>query len=273
MIISDKHKFAFIHIPKCAGSSVRSELAQYDDMRGRFYVEGKLRVHPVLGPLDYNHITLRVLRSYFEDIYKRLQGYRVFAVCRDPYERFPSSLAQRLMMYRGATIQNLSGNEIRFEIDQVIDYLSKEESILDPEFIHFEKQINYVEIDGKKIVNHLYCIEEIDCIAQAVGEIVGADLYFSRRVGENRYYRSPQIELIINGLKPGLSTILPKQVYKGLKKVAERKFKARYADAPHEIFKSSIVLDFVSTYYAQDIELYEGNKTKSPTNTHALLQN
>jgi len=30
MIVNDTHRFAFVHIPKCAGSTIRLALAPYD---------------------------------------------------------------------------------------------------------------------------------------------------------------------------------------------------------------------------------------------------
>lgn len=49
MIIDDRHRFVFVHIPKCAGTSVRQVLKQFDSYEGRW--ANAKREHPELGRL------------------------------------------------------------------------------------------------------------------------------------------------------------------------------------------------------------------------------
>ena len=50
MIISDRNKFVFIHIPKCAGTSIRSRVEHLDDRNGAY--SSRLDEHPELGLLN-----------------------------------------------------------------------------------------------------------------------------------------------------------------------------------------------------------------------------
>jgi hypothetical protein len=83
MVISDATATYFIHVPKCAGTSVKAALrtcgftltkldTQMDDVRSGFYKRGT---------------AARMLRHI--DPTRWAQGFR-FAVCRNPYERLLS---------------------------------------------------------------------------------------------------------------------------------------------------------------------------------------
>ncbi len=80
MIISDKHQFAFVHIPKCAGTSLRSILQHFDDRGSKF--TGRVDHHTELGELDYVHIPLFALREHFRPEFEAVQQYWSFAVVR-----------------------------------------------------------------------------------------------------------------------------------------------------------------------------------------------
>jgi hypothetical protein len=118
MIISDKHKFSFIHIPKCAGTSLRWPLQWFDDTNGRFtrYV-GE---HEVLGLLDYVHIPLKVLREHFTSEYEKLKKYQSYAVVRNPFSRFSSFLTQHANQYGDKQFQCMTKKEIQRSLDAVI---------------------------------------------------------------------------------------------------------------------------------------------------------
>ena len=51
MILSDRYRFVFIHVPKCAGTSVRAAVAPYHDADSRF-LKG-VELHPDLGEIDF----------------------------------------------------------------------------------------------------------------------------------------------------------------------------------------------------------------------------
>jgi hypothetical protein len=59
MIVSDRHRFVFIHIPKCAGTSVRNVLEGFDETGGRFNT--RIADDPKFGRLDYTHLPLSIM--------------------------------------------------------------------------------------------------------------------------------------------------------------------------------------------------------------------
>ena len=92
-MISFKHKFIFIHIPKSAGTSIENALHFYSDdviqngliKPGRVIIEIARKKRVKLD--NYRHL------SY--DKYKQILGddinnFFIFSVLRTPYDRIPS---------------------------------------------------------------------------------------------------------------------------------------------------------------------------------------
>ena len=71
MLISDSHKFAFIHIPKCAGTTVRKSLLKFDTRNNFYWMHNTLEGFGLQGEkttidFDKSHLTLNVLKYYYE---------------------------------------------------------------------------------------------------------------------------------------------------------------------------------------------------------------
>ncbi len=73
MIISDRHRFVFVHVPKSAGTSIRAALASFDD--------GRSAASP-----DTTHETLAALLGR----HPGLATHFKFAFVRNPWERLVS---------------------------------------------------------------------------------------------------------------------------------------------------------------------------------------
>jgi hypothetical protein len=62
MILNESHRFGFIYIPKCGGSSIRKMLNEYNQWSN--IGPSKIRETPTHGVIDHAHIPLLRLRSY-----------------------------------------------------------------------------------------------------------------------------------------------------------------------------------------------------------------
>ena len=93
-MISFRHKFIFIHIPKTAGTSIVKSLSQYSedivDDRGnikpnieliRLAIEKNIKIN------NYKHFTYDQYKQLLGD---RIKDFFIFSVIRTPYERIPS---------------------------------------------------------------------------------------------------------------------------------------------------------------------------------------
>jgi hypothetical protein len=87
MIISERSNFIFIHNPKCAGTSVRRVLMEYDTTGEAFWSaedwNGR-RIHNA-------HMPLFIFRSRYPDYFELLATHLSFMFVRHPYERTVSA--------------------------------------------------------------------------------------------------------------------------------------------------------------------------------------
>jgi hypothetical protein len=86
MIINKTNRFAFVHIPKCGGTSVRKVLDTFNEWSylGNPWI-GETKK---LGTVHFSHLPLQALRILFPEDLELVLKYESFALVRDPYERF-----------------------------------------------------------------------------------------------------------------------------------------------------------------------------------------
>lgn len=273
MIISDEYKFIFIHIPKCAGTSVRGILEPFDCKAGKF--TGRVDHHPKLGELDYVHIPLFSLRDHFRSEFEAVQEYWSFAVMRDPYARFASSVSQRLKKYSEKPIQKRSLEDIDSCVREIIDFLTchrREQVLLPPEYIHFQRQTDYIQLDGKQIVSSVYTVDQVNKLLFDVSQHIGRSL--SDIVPERTKAIANQTKVFRNDLlRRMIETSRP--VTAQLRKILPESFKQSIRDRVYvprdqrmrELFEADHIRTFILEYYAEDISLYStlsgGNRSAS----------
>ena len=261
MIISDKYKFCFIHIPKCAGTSVRNVLQLFDDTQGKFtqYV-GR---HEALGMMDYVHIPLKILREHFSDEYTKIKTFQSFTVLRDPFSRFPSSLSQRLKMYGDKPFKIMSKREIQRSIDEAINYLNNKGDldILAHDFIHFQKQCTYVFDKGEKLIDNLYTPNDLRFLFGDIEKLINKKLigsldFLKQPANSSKIYRSEFLKSCFSFFHPILSKPTNHILPESLKKRIED-----YLCVPRDVkmkvmFDSDYIRSFIENYYSEDIKLY-----------------
>jgi len=262
MIISDKYRFAFVHIPKCAGTSVRNALDVFDEWE---FAGGARRVnHPSLGYLDLTHVPLFALRQHFEAEFDKVRGYWSFAIVRNPFTRFPSSISQRLKMYSDKPIQKQSTKALKVQVDQVIRFLSaqpRQEHILPAEFIHFQKQLDFIQLDGQQVLNSIYTTSQIGGLLEDIAIRVGDSFIepsdgYPERANRTIVHRSEALRILVESCRPvagKVTRVLPEVLKQGLRSLVYVPRDQGLAN----IFGSNYVREFIADYYADDIELFE----------------
>ncbi|XOZ33338.1 sulfotransferase family 2 domain-containing protein [Halomonadaceae bacterium KBTZ08] len=268
MIINDTNKLAFLHIPKCAGTSVRNSLAHLDEREGLY--TGRVAWHSELGFLDYVHIPLFTLHDYFFFEYKKIAEYWSLSVIRDPFERFPSSLTQHLKMYGEKPIQKLTQKGIMLEIDKAIDYLSKSPQHnhqLPAEYIHFQKQSDYVYLNDKPIIESIYTVNELNKLIADINNYTDNDVNLDRsentQDNQGVIHRSIATQFLIETTRP-LTRLFSKSLSTSTKKKVRSFIYVARDERLNSLFSSNHVKDFVRDYYKKDIELWENTiKTNS----------
>lgn len=252
MLISDEHGFAFIHIPKCAGTSVRAQLSPFAD----FVMKGGGE-HPALGWVDRAHVPLFALREHFPEAWDRLQGKRSFAVVRDPRKRFRSSLMQHASFYLNKNLDEASEEEVARNADEVISRLRAADRLLPSELVHFQRQSDYIYLDGEKFVDEVAPLEKIGRLYAGLSGMIGQDLDPNKR-------RNQRVPLRYKGLAGPLykandlaRDLLPSGLYHRLKSAAlPIVSKSPDAGPVAEEALSPAVEAFVTEFYADDLRLY-----------------
>ena len=261
MIINDEFGFVFVHIPKCAGTSIRSALAAFDDRNSYYYAR---RPCARLGELDFSHIPLKTLATHFKQDFACIQSYRGFAVVRDPFARFPSSLTQRLLTAKGIPIDRLSPAELERQAGEVIAYLRglpADGPVTDPDFIHFCRQADYLELDGERLIESLFPIERQEDLLAAVAALTKQELEPLTHKNETLHYKIGLLKTIDRAAQTTLRALLPERTWTSVSQSAKSLLIAsglldREPQFKNELMNLEYVHDFIREFYSRDLEIY-----------------
>jgi len=146
MIISDKHEFAFIHIPKCAGTSIRSMITEADPERFQLWGWRWLPRHQRYG--DAAHMPLIDLPP---ELLNQVRAFRAVAIVRDPLDRFFSCVEQHFSQHKYRARKSVE--DFVFELNSVnIRY--------DPAYVHFCPQHYFIAIGQTTHVDDILRFED-----------------------------------------------------------------------------------------------------------------
>ncbi|TMV07007.1 sulfotransferase family protein [Ruegeria sediminis] len=254
MILSDRYRFVFVHVPKCAGTSVREAVLPFHDADTRFLKT--VEHHSELGDIDYRHLPLKLLRDLDSEAFAKLKTYESYALLRDPFQRFRSAMSQRAKMYLGKEFAQLDDNEIRAEIEQVKTYLQSEPKVLEPGFIHFSRQSDYVWLDGQKLIKNLYPVERLDLLLAALARQIGTDSLKAGHANRTKVFRHPGLKRIMYGSAALSRRLLPSAVHEKLRTSARRMLMKAGTSQSSPVFGERHVKNFIRDYYAADLAMY-----------------
>ena len=254
MIISDRNKFVFIHIPKCAGTSVRSRIEHLDDRNGAY--SSRLDKHPELGLLNYVHIPLRTLKDQFPNEYVCIETYRSMAVMRDPSARFVSSVSQYCNRYSDVEMRNHNIKTLRRQVDRLIDEIEEQEvsnpgGRLPAKLIHFQRQHHFTHLDGAQVIQNIVDISQIETV---LVDLLGKSKLRendSIKANESRVYRNQGLKILASGVKavaPGLHRTLSPRVSAWVAERVHAPLKDQFA----AVFEDVQVREFIARYYDFD---------------------
>jgi hypothetical protein len=260
MIISDTYKFAFIHIPKCAGTTVRNMLLDYDDLQGTH--TSRIDTHPILGPLDYVHIPLFCLKDHFPDLFGKVSAYWSFTIVRDPYSRFTSALFQRIDRHCATPARLMTQKELEHEARQVMDFLRDnggENVLLPPEYIHFQRQSDFIILNGEKIVDAIYPTQQISLLQTALEKKTSQTLHVPQndtiKNNKSQVFKNSALRVLFRYLSPlqkRLVPLLPAPTKTAVKNLVlmERK------SAESDMAQLDDVRAFIKEYYTEDLRIF-----------------
>ncbi len=262
MIISDKHRFVFVHIPKCAGSSIRKVLAPYDDYQGWF--DGRVDPHPKYGRLDFVHLPLELLKEVLPKEYEKVTTYDAYALVRAPRQRFQSAFAQYVKMYRGIEIAQMDSARMESEIASLTETLKAVGKVIPPELIHFSRQASFLGDDSGEHVSNVFPLERIDHLLQALSTKVGAPLNSEMRENQTQVMRFSALRGPVLQARRLVKAVMPKAAFDTLRSAGRSVLMRPVQDEILPVFRTQSVVDFVDEHYALDFDIYAKAQREHP---------
>lgn len=254
MIICPKHRFLFVHIPKCAGTSIRLQLRECDDTH---IFLGRTGTHPVLGKLDYAHIPLHQLREHFPEHYAYLGEFESFAVVRDPLERFGSALRQVLWQYEKRPMTLIAPEELREMTLNMLDKVHGEIDAPSHRYIFFTRQSDYIYDEGQRLIDHLVPVDLAGGLLGYLSERTGVALDADRRSNQNVDMRFKRLGGLAYRVNAALRRTLPSGLHARVKGVALKVLATKKSAAETSgVLDIPEVQEFVTQHYQQDAEIY-----------------
>jgi len=254
--IDELSRVVFIHIPKCAGTSVGNQLKRLPNWK---WDEGLID-HPELGQICPAHIPLAFLETYYPADFAKLAACESFALVRDPHDRFASAVFERIDWYLGVNRIEVTIDQALGEARRVIDWLRGREHFCDAEYIHFSRQVDYIALDGEQLVRHIYPVEEMGRFGEHLSRVAGIVFDESRKANVNYALPHDGVFGMLYRLRPiyiHLTTpAMRRRVLFLLKRFDREGPKTLY----DQLRRDPEIGAFVESYYAQDFALREAAK-------------
>lgn len=260
MIISDKHRFVFVHVPKCAGTSVRKALAPYDDYHGWF--NDRIDNHCKFGELDFVHLPLEIMQTVLPKEYKKVVSYDAFAFIRDPESRFQSAFAQYVKVHRKIELAQMENKEINREVSNIINILNSSEFLIKPELIHFMRQECFLKDQSGYHVENIYPLTEVDRFLADISKKIGDNITLDINQNRTLVMKAPFLRRPAMYASHGIKRILPTSSFNIVRQAARHLLMRPVGGEIIKTFQQPSIREFIHAYYESDFRLYENIKQK-----------
>ena len=268
MIISDQHKFAFVHIPKCAGSSVKAANPSIDNSFDRTFEN-----HEFLGPVDLSHLPLWAFQKHLPDVFEKIIEFDSFAVTRDPLERFGSSVTQRCRQYLNYNAADITSDVLVHAAKEAISYLTQDPNSLAPEFIHCTPQARYIRLDGETIVQQEDLpgpFTQLNTFLETQGL---TPVSITNRQNATVEPANKALKKILRTVRPLYRAVLPQKLKDTLwLKLIDVGLYAPEADRYAPLIENAEITSFIHDFYAEDFEIFQqarSNDAQRQTHPHS----
>jgi hypothetical protein len=271
----------FVHVPKCAGTSLQKALdleeARYTEfaadlglsegeaarltLSSRHQGDGEVKrqggyVHPKLGPIHPVHLPLNYIEAEMPQTWAALRDAPYsFAVTREPRSRFLSALMQRMREFGDHEALRVDDPRVRDEAARVCDWLAARDMFCDREYIHFTRQIDFAELDGTRIIKAHFPMERTAALSRWIADQTGLQI----EIPETHARRQPKRwgKMVQPAARFVGRTLMPKQLRKALHPIwmgsgAFTNAKSAYST----VDLGADVEGFAATYYARDAALH-----------------
>jgi hypothetical protein len=158
-------------------------------------------------------------------------------------------------MYVGQELAQADKNTLHGEIDLTIEYLGKCDIVTAPEFIHIAKQVDFVECEGRRIVENVFPVDRMNAFSTVISAQVGKQL----NIGDDNkatVLRHGSLRPLITLGSTMVKRLLPSRISRRLRNHAREILIQPARERLPPAFHSKSILDFIEEYYADDIVLH-----------------
>jgi hypothetical protein len=160
MILRHDLQLAFLHIPKCAGKSLRNLFKLESNINNCTDLWNYSYSHKVHRYVDRAHLPSDDLVHFKE--FRHLREYKAIAACRHPYLRLASAIKE---YYRQRSkMDEERANEGKLSRDDQLSYLRAlpmHLAMLDPRYIHALPMRRFSHYGKRCLVNHWLRCEQL----------------------------------------------------------------------------------------------------------------
>jgi hypothetical protein len=275
MIICPTQGFVFVHVPKCAGTTMRTQVKLCDPAH---IALGEVHTHPTLGRIDYGHVPLTAMRTHFPEEYAAIRDLTSFAVLREPLPRFGSALRQTLWRYEKRPMTAIPPGEVRDLARRMLDELGQALSrppseVLPPRFAFFARQADFLDDEGKRLVDHVLPTELVPDLISYLGRRCGVALDVGARHNQNVDLRLNKLGGPAFAVNSVLRRTLPTALHGRIKGAALRLLATgKSAAETSGLLDLPEIRDFVAEHYARDAALHAEAQATIPALRRALAE-
>lgn len=276
MLHSADHRLFFIHIPKCAGTSINHALEDFasvpteaisrdlDTELPSVIEDGRQMYfdHSRLGPIHLGHVPLPILRREMPETHGLLRRSFAFAVLRDPRSRFLSAVAQRLREFEDVGATRIDNEAMARGAQEAIDWLKGRGRFCDRSRIHFAPQSWFIEDEGDEIDFTLFSVSQMPQLAAWLSRMckkpiqIGSDNRTVRPKGRYRWMHRT--------MAGAAKTVLPQRLRSRIAPLAFRlPIYASSASAFGTLRLPASAERFITDYYARDWALLRSTELQA----------
>lgn len=259
MIVCDSKKLIFLHIPKNAGSNIRNQLKYLETVPDEF---NRICTYEGYGKVHETHMPLFFIEHCYPDLFNKLVDYDVIAILRDPYDRFLSSVNQRLREFKGFAQSQISDSVIIEESRSVASKIQSEpDCVYDLEFMHFIPQNDFIQIRELSVVDRLFDFKNLNDLVTFFQSEYNIDI----NLGGSATLYNATVDIKFSFLKPLVKVVrpliakVPKSAQDSLRDLLIRLKvygRSNMSRSPESILPAD-VLDFIESFYKADIASYK----------------
>ena len=263
MIVSDTHRFIFVHIPKNGGTSVRASLEQIRGAGATFLGRSE---HPDLGSVDLSHLPMDTIASHFPGVFRRFATYRSFAIVRDPVARFASALGQWLRTERRTRILELPPDVLCQHAEAMLHRIAATPHTVEPALIHFRRQTDFIRAGDQQWVQTLLPFDDLTGARRQISACLCLDVPEIGHANAARVFRSPHLRRMVSAIEGPMRPLwsaLPLGVKAGVVKTLLRApppgsdaLMRANGEKPAAVLTQGGLAPLILRHYREDADLY-----------------